>query len=74
MGSRLQLRRAKPARDITGAIRWVLVRADGSPAWGRFHYPSEGAAQGCAAPGERPVRVRVTARAGPFSDHVERLD
>lgn len=70
----LRRRRAKPARDLTGAIRWILVRDGAGKKPLRFHYPSEAIAESCASRGERAVMVRITGRGGPFSDCIERLD
>lgn len=68
----LRLRQPQRARDLTGAIRWVLVGDAREPL--QFHYPSQATAESCAGPGERAVQARVTGRAGLFSDHVELLE
>lgn len=68
----LHPRRFQAPRDLTGATRWILVRDDGSHR--RVTYPSAETAERFAAPGEYPVRVRITGRGGPFSDTIERVD
>ena len=65
--------RPNPARDMTGALRWILVESDGSLRW-LVHYPTRECAERFACPGQRPEPVRITGRAGPFSDSIERLE